>query len=88
MDKPHNTHLTIISCKRYPNEAFLFLGGLQDFTLGIVSYVFVVNAATFLGLLVLYSLVLKKAFQGYSLLRARGDAKSRTWNTSGIDLAR
>jgi hypothetical protein len=40
--------------------AALFLGGLQDFTIGIVSYVFVVNAATFFGLIALFSLVLER----------------------------
>jgi hypothetical protein len=42
--------------------ALLFLGGLQDFTVGIVSHFFLINAATFLVLVVLYSLVTQKRF--------------------------
>jgi flagellar biosynthesis protein FliQ len=40
--------------------AFFFLGGLQDFTTGIVSRVLVINAATFVGLIVIHSLVAQK----------------------------
>ena len=40
--------------------AYFILGGSQDFTVGIVSYVFAINAISFLGLLVLYSLVMLK----------------------------
>jgi flagellar biosynthesis protein FliQ len=40
--------------------AFFFLGGLQDFTTGIVSRIFVINAATFVGLVVIHSLVTQK----------------------------
>jgi hypothetical protein len=40
--------------------AYFMLGGLQDFTVGIVPYVFAINAVSFLGLLVLYSLVTLK----------------------------
>jgi hypothetical protein len=46
----------------------LFLGGLQDFTIGIISYVFVINAATFLGLVVLYSLLTHKRFSAVAAL--------------------
>jgi hypothetical protein len=46
----------------------LFLGGLQDFTIGIISYVFVINTATFLGLVVIYSLVTFKRFSAVSAL--------------------
>jgi hypothetical protein len=42
--------------------ALFFLGGLQDFTIGIVSRVFVINAATFVGLVVVYSLITQKRF--------------------------
>jgi hypothetical protein len=42
--------------------ALLFLGGLEDFTIGIVSRVFAINAATFVGLVVVYSLVTQKRF--------------------------
>jgi hypothetical protein len=42
--------------------ALFFLGGLQDFTIGIVSRVFVINAATFVGLVVAYSLISQKRF--------------------------
>jgi hypothetical protein len=38
----------------------IFLGGLQDFTVAIVARIFVINAATFVGLVVLYSLVTQK----------------------------
>jgi hypothetical protein len=48
--------------------ALFFLGGLQDFTIGIVSRVFVINAATFVGLVVLYSLVVQKGFSGLQLV--------------------
>ena len=40
--------------------AFFFLGGLQDFTMGIVSHVFVINVTTFAGLVVLHSLLSQK----------------------------
>jgi hypothetical protein len=40
----------------------LFLGGLQDFTVGIISYVFGINVATFAGLVVIHSLVTRKRF--------------------------
>jgi hypothetical protein len=40
--------------------ALYFLGGLQDFTLGIVSHVLVINAATFVGLVVVHSLLARK----------------------------
>jgi hypothetical protein len=40
--------------------ACFVLGGLQDFTFGIVLYIFVINAVTFVGLLVLYWLVMSK----------------------------
>jgi hypothetical protein len=49
--------------------AFFILGGLQDFTFGIVSYLFVINAVTFLGLLVLYSLVTPKRFAPFLFAR-------------------
>jgi hypothetical protein len=42
--------------------AYFVLGGLEDFTVGIVSYVFAINAVSFLGLLVLHSLVMLKRF--------------------------
>jgi hypothetical protein len=48
--------------------AALLLGGLQDFTIGIISYVFVVNAATFVGLVVVYSLVTHKRFSAIPAL--------------------
>ncbi|MFY9986695.1 MAG: hypothetical protein WAK31_18165 [Chthoniobacterales bacterium] len=40
--------------------ALFSLGGLQDFTIGIVSHVFVINAATFVALVVLHSLLSQK----------------------------
>lgn len=40
--------------------ALFFLGGRQDFTIGIVSHVFVINAATFVALVVLHSLLSQK----------------------------
>jgi hypothetical protein len=39
-----------------------FLGGLQDFTFGIVSHIFIINAAAFVGLMVIYSIVASKRF--------------------------
>jgi hypothetical protein len=42
--------------------ALYFLGGLEDFTIGIVSRVLVINAATFVGLVVIYSLIAQKRF--------------------------
>jgi hypothetical protein len=38
----------------------IFLGGLEDFTIAIVTRVFVINAATFVGLVVIYSLVAQR----------------------------
>jgi hypothetical protein len=42
--------------------ALYFLGGLEDFNIGSVARIFVINAATFVGLVVIYSLVAQKRF--------------------------
>jgi hypothetical protein len=41
---------------------YFILGALQEFAFGIVLYIFVINAVTFVGLLVLYSLVMFSRF--------------------------
>jgi hypothetical protein len=42
--------------------ALFFLGGVQDFTIGTVSHVFVINAATIVGLVIIYSLTTQNRF--------------------------
>jgi hypothetical protein len=55
--------------------ALSFLGGVQDFTIGIVSRVFVINAATFVGLVVVYSLITQKRFSAIAPVARSHSAK-------------
>jgi hypothetical protein len=55
--------------------ALFFLGGLEDFTIGIVSRVFAINAATFVGLVVVYSLIAEKRFSALASFARSHSAK-------------
>jgi hypothetical protein len=58
--------------------AYFVLGGLEDFTVGIVSYIFAINAVTYLGLLVLYSLVMLKRLAPFFVAHSPSTRPAKT----------